>query len=426
MKKIVLGVLLLAVILGIIFWQMSLPRGGIKKGGPVTLTFWGMEEESSYRPVIEAYRQSHPNVQINYLQQSLLNYRTRVQTQLEGGQGPDVFLIHNSWLPMLIGDLAPAPSSAISMADYGKTFYPVAQESLTMKNKIYGMPLEIDGLAMYVNTDITQGVGEDVPKTWQQFIESSRKVTVKDTKGQIQTAGAALGTTTNVDFWPEIISLLFLEQPQGNLSAPNNRDGAEVIAFYTSFVTDPRNKTWDVNLRSSTEYFTQGKLAFYFAPSTKAQDIKSANPNLNFKVASVPQLPGRNISLGTFWAGAVSSRSENIPEAWDFLKYLGSQPAQQLFYEQRVQQGVLGRPFSRVDMAGLLAKDPILGVFVSQAPYYKSWYLNSTALDGGINEEMIKNYSGVIEAVLKGDDTQKALDEASQKIQTTLTTYNLK
>lgn len=408
MKKWAVLVIILATALGIIFWKYYpvISKMGQEEIKQVTLTYWGLaEDESTMRPVISAFESQHPNIKVNFEKQSPLNYQTRAQTQIKSnppaGGGPDIITIHQSWVPEFLADLAPVSDSVISVSDFSQIFYPVARDSLIVNNKIYAIPLEVDGLALFYNDDILKAVGVKLPKSWQDFINASRTLTVKSQDGQIQTAGASLGTTSNVDFWPEIIALLFLQQPGGDLRSPANNAGVEIMKFYTGFVTDPQNKTWDITLPTSTKMFADGKLAFYFAPSSQIQIIKELNPNLNFKVAVVPQLPGKVVNLGSFWVKVVSQNSPNQKEAWEFLNFLAG---------AEVMQSVnTNRPYSRIDLAGLQVNDPYLGAYVTEGPYYKAWYLNSNTGDLGINEEIIKSYSEGINGILAGKDPMQSL-----------------
>lgn len=427
MKKVVVLVLVSSALLSILFWKFGATffQGEEKKSTRVvTLNYWGLfEDEALLRPLIAAYEKAYPNVKISYNKQSLLNYRTRLKTQLQAGQGPDIFRLHSSWLPMFLPDLS--SFSGMDNEEFNQNFYPLAQNSLVWQNKIYSLPLEIDGLAMYVNEDILRGVGAEAPKDWPQFLETARQVTVKSQSGEIQTAGAALGTTNNIEYWPEILALLFLQQPEGNLAFPGNEDGAEVLEFYTSFVTDPRSKTWDTTLPLSTKMFLEGKLAFYFGPASKMKIFKEGNPELHFRVAPVPQLPGKNVSLGGFWTEAVSAKSKNQQESWEFLKFLSSSQALQFKYTAIQAESFSQRPYPRVEMGSLQQEDPLLGAFVLQAPYYQGWYLNSETQDAGINEEMIKLYEGAINATLQGQDPKKTLENIAPHIQGVLTKYQV-
>src|SRR3989344_5165434 len=180
MKWIIIIVLSLSVILGFIFWKFG-PSISIfdkpKPKGPITLTYWGFREEDDLlKSLIDTYQKQNPNVQIQYVKQATTNYRTRVQTQIRAGVGPDVFKIHNSWLPMLEQDLAEAPTDIFSLSDYKTMFYPVASDSFVKNNKILAAPQGIDGLALFYNEEILNGVGGKLPKNWHEFIDLATKM----------------------------------------------------------------------------------------------------------------------------------------------------------------------------------------------------------------------------------------------------------
>ncbi len=428
MKKIIIIVLSLAIIFGFLFWrfgpnissvfQRSAPKG------PVALTYWGLwEEDNLIKPVILEFEKQNPKIKVTYVRQSSINYRTRVLTQIREGVGPDIFRIHNSWLPMFENDLAPAPKDIFSVSEYQSLFYPVALSSFVKGDNIFAAPGEIDGLALYYNEELLLGVGKP-PKTWREFIDMAVRMTVKDPQtGQIQTAGAALGTASNVDHWQDILGLLIFQQPGVNIENPASSAVSEVFRFYTGFVTDPRKKTWDVNLPKSTDMFAQGRLGFYFAPSWRAHELRQANPNLKFKVISVPQLSSSVVNWATFWAESVSKTSQHPKEAWQFVKFLTSADSEKLMYQEASKVRLFGEPYSRVDLAQELANDPIVGAFVTQGPNYKFWYLSSNTYDLGINDEMIKYFEDGINATLSGTDPQVALQTVAKGVKQVLDKY---
>jgi len=373
--------------------------------------------------LITEYQKTHPKVVITYVKQSPLNYRTRLQVQIREAVGPDVFKIHNSWTDMFLADLHSAPGNIFSSIEYQSSFYPIAQESFIRDKQILAVPTGIDGLALYYNEDILSGVGLPPPKSWSELVETATKVTVRDSSGNIKTAGVALGSTKNIDYWPEILGLLLLQQPGVNFQNLNSPQVAEVIRFYTGFITDPKKKTWDINLPSSSQMFEQGNLAFYFGPSGKAYEIKKINPNLRFRVVPVPQLPGRQIAWGSFWAEAVSINSSHQRESWEFIKFLTSSPAQRLSYEIHQQRGLPSKAFSRVDLAPELVDDVTLGAYILQGPYYKSWYLNSDTLDNGLNDEIIKLMQEVVESVLSGQESNTPLQRIDGEVKQIIQKY---
>ncbi|MBI2596439.1 sugar ABC transporter substrate-binding protein [Candidatus Daviesbacteria bacterium] len=429
MRKIIIIVLALATTLGFVFWRFGPKIGNNNKdeNKPTTLLIYGLWEDENYiKPAIEAYKKVKPNVTLKYVFQSSINYQKRVQTQISSNEGPDVFMLHQTWVPGFIKAnlLSPMPSGVMSLEEYTQAFNPVAVETLTQDNKIYGIARGIDGLALYYNEDILKAVNASVPQTWEEFRNSAIKTTTKDPAGNIITAGAAMGATGNVDHWPDIIGLLFLQQPGASLEKPNSDAGAEIIRFYTNFVTKPSQKVWDVNLENSTQAFAAGKLAFYFAPSWRAHEIHETNKDLHFNTASVPQLPNKKkISWSTVWAYAVSSKSQNQTQAWEFLKFFTSSQTQKLLYQEASKLRLFGLPYSRVELQKELEDDPIVGAFVIQAPDYKSWYLASQTHDQGVNDQMIKYFEDAINATLQGADPKSALDTTAKGVEQVLNTF---
>lgn len=436
MKKILIIVLALAVVLGFLFWKFSpnfLDRnnGENEEKKDITLNISALwEEEALIKPALEAYRKDHPNVSLKYKFQSSTNYRSRIQAQIDDpNEGVDIFLIHNTWLPMFLKSkqLAPAPGDIFSIDEYSKTFYPVAKDFLTVDKNVLAVPRGVDGLGLYYNEDILKAAGVSVPQTWNQLSEAAKILTVKDSEGKIKTAGVALGTTGNVDHWSDIIGLLFLQNPGASLENPNNIRGAEVLNFYTSFVKDKENQVWDPNFEHSTDAFASEKVAFYFGPSWRAYELKAKNPQLNFKIVPVPQIePGKNIYWGSFWAYAVSSKSANQKEAWKFLKYFTSADTEKMLYEEASKVRLYGLPYSRLDLQVEVAQDPLIGAFVSQAPYYKSWYLSSNTFDQALNDNIIKYYEDAVNGTLQGGDAQTLLETTQKGVEQVLSEYSTK
>lgn len=432
MTKWIIVIVVLAVVIGVLYAGMSgrlnqfWPKdiAGETPTGNITLNYWGtQEDESVLRPVLEEYEKSHPNVKVNYIKQSLVNYRTRVQTQMRAGQGPDILSVHQSWVPMFYPDLAPAPESIISPTDFNNSYYQVIRDKMMINGQVYAVPSEIDGLVVFYNQDLLKFANVAPPVTWQDFMTASRKMTVPPEGGAIQTAGAAMGSTSNVDYWPEIVGTLFMQQPDGDVTRPNNRDGQEVPEFFSQFVTSPKQKTWDSTLPSSTQMFINGKLAFYIAPSKKARQISQSNPSLGFRTSPLPQLPAKQASWATFWGAAVSSRSKNQAQAWELLKYLSSPETLKLINQHRVQNKQLPLAYPRPDMASDQVNDPILGAVIKQGGYFKTWYLNSDTSDDGINDEMIKVFEKIFSVGGRVDSSK--LDQATGEIEEVLSKYGV-
>lgn len=397
----------------------------------ITLKFWGLWESSAtLNEVINDYKKIKPNINIVYEKRSPQQYRETLQSFISQDKGPDIFVFHNTWTPMLKNELAPAPQNIITPKEVLDQFYQINYFDLkTPQNNIIGLPQGVDGLALYMNEDIFKSAGIDTnfPITWQNVARNATKLTVKNSDGNIKTAGIALGVAANVDHFSDILGLMIL-QNGGDPKSPLDKQSADALDYYLSFAKD-ENKVWDEKLPRSTIAFAGGNLAMYIAPSWKAIEIKNANPLLKFKVVSVPQLEGGKVTWASYWANGVSLKSKNTKEAWEFVKYLSEeQTLTKLFSEASKSPGrFFGQPFPRKSMAAKLTGDPIVGAYINDAPYMRSSPMASLTYDNGLNDQIIKAYEEAVTNASKRQGTTKiALEIAAKSISETLSKFGAK
>ena len=290
-----LGIIVLVVI------QFVLPRFSQKAPEKVTLTYWGLwEDKRTMQGVIDEFQRQNPKITINYQKQDIKQYKDKLLTRTQNGAGPDIFRFHNTWVSQLNSLLTPLPVQVITGEQFKKQYYPVTQQDLIKNGGIYGIPLEIDTLVLFVNTEAFNAAGLTVPTTWEQFTDTARTLTVKDENGKIKTAGAAMGTYDNITHAPDIISLLFAQNGANlrELSA-TSRNASETLEFYTSFAKGDAS-VWDDTLDPSLLAFAKGNVAMYFGYSWDVFTIRAFNPDLVFAVNPVPHLPGRSMTISNY------------------------------------------------------------------------------------------------------------------------------
>ncbi len=388
-----------------------------KKTSAITLTYWGLWEPNSVlQGVIADYEKSHPNVKINYTMQSPKNYRSRLQSAIQSGSAPDIARIHNTWLPMLRANLTPAPDKIVPLSTLD-AYYPIAKKNAVAGGKVYALPLEVDGLALFYNQDIFDKKGLTPPADWNALRKMAYDLTERNAEtGIITLSGAAIGTTSNIDHWSDILGLLIL-QNSGDPGKPSTTAVQDALTFYTIFAT--QDKTWDATQPNSVYAFATGTVAMILAPSWQVAEIKAINPNLKFGIAPAPTLPSTNIAWASYWMEAVPSSSKNAEAAWEFIKYLSSESSLQSIYAAASQVHGLGEPYPLKSMASLVGSDPIATTFVSQAPNYTSWYLASRTYDEGVNDQLIKYYEDAINTIVGGSTVAsitKTLEEGVSQV----------
>ncbi len=406
LKKILIGV---GILIAIIFLIVLLvPKNQTPK--EVKLTWWGLWEDTrGVQLAIDDFQRANPNITIEYVKQDPKQYRGRLTTRIQNGTGPDVFRYHNSWVPMLSTVLLPLSSDVITPEEFEKVYPQVIQDDLTKKGAIYGIPLGADTLAMFANTELFEKAGLQVPNTWEEFVSISRKLTVKDPEtDKIKTAGAALGTYTNITHASDIVSMLFVQQGVDMVAltdTANIKRQEAALNFYAAFAKGEQN-VWDGTLDESLLAFAQGNVGLYFGYSWDIFRIQKISDSLRFKVYPVPGLQGgKNATIAGYWVEGASSKGKNQKEALLFMKYLARPETAQKLYAEQSKIRAFGEPYARTDLADSLKDNELVYPFVSQLPYARSTYFSSDTHDGdgGLNSALNAYLGNALTTLANGE-----------------------
>src|SRR4030042_5595396 len=133
----------------------------------------------------------------------------------------------------------------MTSSEYSQNFYPAALTDFKGSDgKLYAIPLEIDGLALYYNKDLFTKAGiSDPPTDWDTLIENAIELTKTDSSGNITQAGVALGCSNNINHSADILSALMLingvaiTTTDGREPSFNTTKGQATLKYYTDFVT---------------------------------------------------------------------------------------------------------------------------------------------------------------------------------------------
>ncbi len=362
----------------------------------VELTFWNLWDDSdTMKDAIAAYKAVRPWVNINYYKRPYAGYEEELVDMIAEGKGPDIFAIHNTWVPKHQRKMSTLPETLMTVGTYRDTFADVATQDFIDNGQIYAIPLSIDTLALYYNKDFFNSANIPYPPTtWNEFNDDVKKLTLFDESGDIVRAGATVGTVDNVNRAVDILDLLILQQGSdivdkttGKVTfnkAMTSGDGSTVIpgldalTFYTAFSNPLKSVyTWNANMDYSVDAFAYGKAAMMLGYSYHNATIKFKNPGLNFGVSEMPQINSATsrVNYANYWGEAVWAGSPNQEEAWRFLMFLAERENLQGYLE------MTGKPTSRRDMVSDRS-GASLGIFDGQILSAKSWYqLDNVALE---------------------------------------------
>lgn len=431
-----------------------------------TLTIWSViDDVDVYQGIISDYRALHPYVTVSYRRFRLEEYEDALLNALAEDRGPDIFLIHDTWISKYLPKIEPMPlqtttafqrvvgtvkkettyvletEPSVSVRSY-KNNYPdavikdtvrtvnVSTDSAVRKleQRIVAVPVSVDTLAMYVNKDLLNAAGiATVPKDWATFQAAMPRLVKQDAQGALLQSGAALGTAYNVERMSDILSALMMQNgaemsaddgtptfalvPAALSDVRNLPPSYQAVSFYTDFANPGKEVyTWNASQPDSYQAFVQGKVAFFFGYSYHLPYIRAQAPKLNLGIAQLPQIEGNPVvNMANYWTWTVSKKTKNRDVAWNFLNFM-IKPDEVKKYLTAAK-----RPAADKSLLPDQLEDEDVGVFASQVLTAKSWYL------GGDPSAMEDAFKVMVDNVLNGtEEIPTAVKNAQQKVSQTV------
>jgi len=330
------------------------------------LVIWGFIDEDVFKPIIKDFKQKNKNLEVVYYKKTLDgNYENNALNSILSGQGPDVWAIPNDWVYRHKEKLAPMPEKTLTdkkiiVKDYFAE--PIIQDNI-FDNQIYGLAPTIDVLQIYYNPAIYESALENsnkinknnqeskselskifrnFPKTWGELNKIIPYLNVRN-DSYLQRAAIAIGTSNNVTYSEDILSLLMLQAqtrmvsddltlatfnlPIKNSAGQDVFAGSNSLTFYANFA-DPSspNYAWNSSMPSDVEAFVRGEVAMIFSYSNLAGYLQQIYPNLKFQQALIPQIEetGEIIDYASYTTYVVPEISPFAEQAWNFISFLST------------------------------------------------------------------------------------------------------
>ncbi|MCX8015801.1 MAG: extracellular solute-binding protein [Patescibacteria group bacterium] len=397
----VFGVIILIVVLMALGILPGLKSNQQKKSPPMppmTLEFWGIDNEDYFKPLIEKFIAIYPNVTIRYKKINETEYETKLIDALASQSGPDILMIKNNWIPKHINKLYP---STVTLKDLKNAFVDVVASDLYYNNdsqgRVWALPLWVDTLALFYNKDLFNNASIALPpQNWDEFIKDVQLLTKKDTVGSIFQSGVALGTVNNISYPTEILLTLIMQNGQQLVDESgraifNNPKAQDAINFYLSFANPVApNYCWNASFGNDIELFAQNKVAMIIAYSSAMKKIEGLNPYLNYSVSFLPQPTNAKLkqNLANYWALSVSATSRYPQMAWNFIYYI-------INNGMKDYMDLTQRPTPMRTLISECQKYDKLSVFCEQSLVAKSWL----QFNPEKNTQILKN---MLESIISG------------------------
>ncbi|MFC0472540.1 ABC transporter substrate-binding protein [Halalkalibacter kiskunsagensis] len=166
MKKFITGSLLLLVVTFLAACSTS--TGGQRESLDIAL--WDERADDAVQASIEAFKQEHPDVEVNVTYTPFADYWTRLMTSLGGGSGPDVFWMNGpNFYQYATQDLIENLDSYIEAdSSFSKeSYFPAVVDLYSLDNNLYAAPYFVDSIGLFYNKTLFDEAGIDYPdETW--------------------------------------------------------------------------------------------------------------------------------------------------------------------------------------------------------------------------------------------------------------------
>jgi len=410
------------IFLGVIPGLKKQTGGGLQIGGgqQIELYFWGVKEanpNNAIQTLIDEYTKIAPNIRINYQEFDNVNvYEKTLIDALATFKAPDIFMIHNSWLPKHYNKINPIPENYLSLSYFQQAFPYVAEQDFvnSSSKKIYALPLYIDTLALIYNKDLLDAKAIAVlPTTWSQFQNIIPQLKTFNQFGQIDKSAAAIGgSEKSIHSASDFLSLLMMQfgsqMRDQNGQINFSQEALNALNFYLQFA-NPSSPyyTWNDNFNYSLDSFAQGSTAIIFDYVTQIPLIKNKNPYLRIGIAPIPQIDNASqpLSYARYWGLSVSNQSKKPDLAWNFILYATANPQASETYLQTAKL-----PPALKTLIEKYKNDSEIGIFAKQALIARSWPQPD-------NNAVKYIFSNMIESVLSGRlNPDQALKKAENEI----------
>ncbi|MBQ8803186.1 MAG: ABC transporter substrate-binding protein [Tyzzerella sp.] len=328
----------LAVLMGAMTVLTGCSGNESEKDGTLHLTFYypvnvGGDAAKLIESACEEFNAENPDIVVEPVYTG--NYDdtvTKIQTAIQGGTPPDVFVslatqrftMASTGMAMPLDDLIAADEEG---EEYIADFLPGFMEDSYVDGKIYSIPFQRSTEIMYYNKDKFVEAGldpEDPPETWDELVEYAKKLTTDDCYGVgiALNSGSAQWTFTAYSLQNSTDGKMLMSE-DGKEVFFDTPENVEALQFWLDLQN--KHKVMAEGIVQWTDLPTQflaGEVAMIYHTTGNMANI---NSNATFEYGTC-FLPGNKQMAaptggGNFYISSGISE-ERVQAAWKFIKFM--------------------------------------------------------------------------------------------------------
>jgi multiple sugar transport system substrate-binding protein len=282
-------------------------RAPERDDGPVTITFmlWGRPNElhSLRRALSNEFERIHPDIHVRLLPVAGNLYQTKLATMLAAGMAPDVFAIHEAFLPMAARNELILPIDDLVAGDDEvdlDAFFPDIVSQCFYRGVQYKLPVSFNVVMLYYNKDAFDEAGLAYPGdtwSWEDMREAALKLTQRNERGKITRYGIDGPGSRWLHY------LLFMWQNGGEAF-----DAHDHLVIGTPEYLDANTE--------ALEFMRDLVCVDHVAPYLSEAEVTPANPFLSGERAMIMAGTWFNSQILTLWRELVRRNATNEMLRW--------------------------------------------------------------------------------------------------------------
>ncbi|AYG58986.1 ABC transporter substrate-binding protein [Rhizobium jaguaris] len=296
------------------FWQFYAPGGPVK-----TQIDW-------FDKTVSNWNDSHEQkIELEYIPTSEYVNGPKLATAFASGEGPDVFLISpGDFLRYYNGgvlqDLTPHIDDA-AKADFPENVI----ANRMVDGKIYGLPMEVEPMAMYYSVKAFEEAGlneNDIPATWEQLLQLAKKLTTANRYGVLFETQP--GYYQNFTWYP------FLWQGGGEFQTEDGKSAfdspatVQALKFWQDAVNSgvaPR-QVMGTGANDTVANLAAGYVAMQNVGIWGISQLANNAKDFKYGVFKLPTPPnGKYVTVGGGWAFVANAKGKNPDAAAAFCAW---------------------------------------------------------------------------------------------------------
>jgi len=305
-------------------------------------TAWGdVNSNGPEAQLAEEFNKNHDDIKVVFEPVPGDGYGTKLTTSLASGTAPDVFLIGEGDFYTYVDKGAVEPLDSYLENDNSFSTDVFQQELLNMGNihdKLYYLPKDFNPISLWYNKTMFDEAGLAYPDdswTWDDLIDTAKKLTVKDDNGKYTQFGFNAGTWQYPIYtylWAHGTSISNEDgtQAEGFL---NNEKTIKAMENYVNFSigsdrVSPTPQDTET-LGGDSSMFMTNKLGMMITGRWVKGDLDKSD--IEYGTAMIPKGPeGERAGIIAAAGWAVNSKGKNKEAAYELAKWLSGPEAQKI------------------------------------------------------------------------------------------------